>query len=304
MLFRTTATLLLPVLLSFAPLFGQEAPTGDAGDSVSTLESLAEAIHDPRPATQIKKDNAMIRAVLAKDVEAVRTALKNGANVDAQFLDTDAFLERGRTGYTALMLASVAGHTDMVNFLIEQKANLKLECEGRTSLYMAVEARKYGVATTLERAGAGDSKKIRTTLELLRAACHGFEMKDGEGYPLYPGAIRDPDFAPPEGLREVQEHTEEHANDPKDAIGIAVALKHGADINSADPNGYTALMYAANLGLIENVKVLLANKADATLTTKDGETALSLAERPNSSVARVGRRQVVELLKAHLAAKK
>lgn len=53
---------------------------------------------------------------------------------------------------------------------------------------------------------------------------------------------------------------------------------------------------AANLGLVENVELLLAHGADATLQSKVGESALSLAERPDSSVARVERRQVVELL--------
>ena len=41
-----------------------------------------------------------------------------------------------------------------------------------------------------------------------------------------------------------------------------------------------------------------------TLKSKDDETALSLTERPDSSVARAERRQVVELLEAHLVKKK
>jgi hypothetical protein len=113
---------------------------------------------------------------------------------------------------------------------------------------------------------------------LIRAACRGFKIREGEGYPPYPGSIGDPEKAPE----------------------ITDVLKRGADVNAADPRGFTALMIAANLGLVENVNVLLAHGADVKLKAKEGESALSLAEQPDSSVARVERRQVVELLRAHL----
>jgi ankyrin repeat protein len=56
-------------------------------------------------------------------------------------------------------------------------------------------------------------------------------------------------------------------------------------------------MYAANLGLLGNVKALVANGADVRLVAKDGSTALGLTERPGSSVNRDGRVQVVEYLR-------
>jgi ankyrin repeat protein len=62
-------------------------------------------------------------------------------------------------------------------------------------------------------------------------------------------------------------------------------------------------MYAANLGLVGNVKLLLARGADATRKNKQGDTALSLLEG-DSSVARAERREVAELLRTHLARKK
>ena len=59
-------------------------------------------------------------------------------------------------------------------------------------------------------------------------------------------------------------------------------------------------MYAANLGLIENVKLLLANGADVSMASTDGDTAISLAARPDSSVNRKERQQVVELLQEYV----
>ena len=54
-------------------------------------------------------------------------------------------------------------------------------------------------------------------------------------------------------------------------------LKLGADINAPDGMGRTALMLAIINRHIETVKALLHNRADMNATTKDGDTALSLA---------------------------
>lgn len=259
----------------------QEARDPDGSEDV--LKALAEAYKDDRSIAQIKKDNALIRAAAKGETEGVRQAIKNGALVNSRYLDGYAFLDEGVSGYTALMRASLAGHEEVVKALIDAKADLNLDRKGRTSLYLAVMAEKETVVKLLVKAAAqGDPKQIRLSYDLIRAACRGFKMREGEGYPLYPGSIGDPEKAPE----------------------ITEVLKRGADINAADPRGFTAVMFAANLGLVENVKLLLANGADATLKSKDGETALSLVERPDSSVAREERRQVVELLKAHLAKNK
>jgi ankyrin repeat protein len=264
-------------LLKLAPADDQKA---DGSDEV--IRSLAEGYKDERSLEQIKKDNKLIWAAWKGDADTVRSTLKEGARINSRFLDPTAFLDEGWSGYTALMLASLAGRDEVVTILIASKPDFDLERHGKTSLYLAVIKDRESVVTLLVKAGAkGDPKKIRLTYDLLRAACRGFKINSGEGYPLYPGSI----------------------GDPRNAPEIAEVLKKGADVNSADPNGYTALMYAANLGRVDNVKALLANGADASLKSKDDDTALSLAERPGSSVARSGRKQVTEVLKSHLAQK-
>jgi hypothetical protein len=277
---------LIPLVLStsiflsvWTPL---EADESTAGCSDEIIMSLAKAYKDERSLEQIKKDNAMISAARKGDADRVRNMLRDGALINSRYLDPTAFLDEASSGYTALMFASLGGREEVVKLLIENKADLELERHGKTSLYFAVMKGRESIVALLVKGGAkGDPKKIRLTYDLIRAACGGFRINKGEGYPLYPGSVGDPDDAPE----------------------IADVLKRGADVNSADPNGYTALMHAANLGRVDNVKALLANGADASLKSKDDETALSLAERSGSSVARAGRKQVTEILRLHLAEK-
>ena len=83
---------------------------------------------------------------------------------------------------------------------------------------------------------------------------------------------------------------------------IVTVLKEGAKVDGPDQRGCTALMYASICGLPQNVKTLLANGADATITD-DGWTALMYAEA-NHEWRVEGRREVAKILKEHLAKKR
>jgi len=56
-------------------------------------------------------------------------------------------------------------------------------------------------------------------------------------------------------------------------------LTDGADMNAADDNGYTALMFAAANGHESVVKFLLEIGANRSLVTGKGSTARQLADR-------------------------
>ncbi|MCG9130377.1 VCBS repeat-containing protein [Candidatus Poribacteria bacterium] len=68
-------------------------------------------------------------------------------------------------------------------------------------------------------------------------------------------------------------------------------LEKGASINLQNRTGETALMYAAWHGHSAIVQLLLENRADVTLKNGQGNTALTLAESK-------GHQQIVEMLKA------
>src|SRR5262249_3764355 len=159
------------------------------------------------------------------DVAAVRKALKEGALINSIYIDGYAIFGSDAGGYTALMKAVWLGEAEGVKLLIAEKANLDAECANpayrwETALYRAVITDKDAIADLLVKAGAkGDPKQIRLGVEMRRAACKGFELRDGEGYPNHPGNA---------------------GGDKK--LDIADVLKRGGDINAANPAGYTPLM--------------------------------------------------------------
>lgn len=269
----------LPPAQSTAVKLPLDKPALDEPKTV--FEEVARAYDDPRNDGQIQKDNAFIEAVRGGDLDAAKESLASGAGVDARYVDPYAFLSAGQNGYTALLYASIDGNVEMVKLLISHKADVNRSRDGKTPLYFAAIECHDEVVELLRKAGAeGDSEKMLLTEELIRAACKGFEMGSGEGYPPYPGVVRDLDGA----------------------SEIVAVLKQGADVNATDPEGYTPLMYAANLGLIENVRILLEHGADASLATANGVTALSLVEG-DASVNRNERKQIAELLTEHLTTK-
>lgn len=63
-------------------------------------------------------------------------------------------------------------------------------------------------------------------------------------------------------------------------------LAHGAKLDTADENGYTPLMYCAQVATSpDTIQLLLQAGADPTFQTLDGQTALSIAKKQNRNPA-------------------
>lgn len=60
-------------------------------------------------------------------------------------------------------------------------------------------------------------------------------------------------------------------------------LSKGVNVNTKEPNGWSALMFATMHGNTECVKILLDAGADVNTATNDGETPLQRAEKINKS---------------------
>lgn len=63
------------------------------------------------------------------------------------------------------------------------------------------------------------------------------------------------------------------------AAEVKILLEKGADINSKDDSGHTALMCAAKFGYTETVQVLLPKGADPNVKDVWNETALGWAAK-------------------------
>ena len=92
-------------------------------------------------------DIGIIGASEAGDVKAAHRLLKLGANPNA--------LEEVETKETALMVATINGHLDVVEELLRHGANPNLEDEGGgTALQYAINYEHPDIATMLRKAGA------------------------------------------------------------------------------------------------------------------------------------------------------
>ena len=61
-------------------------------------------------------------------------------------------------------------------------------------------------------------------------------------------------------------------------------IRNGADINSVDSDGISALMYAVATGNVPNVNFLIENGADVNAANQEGQTVLIFASGKGSSI--------------------
>ncbi|MDE2737192.1 MAG: ankyrin repeat domain-containing protein [Gemmatimonadota bacterium] len=170
--------------------------------------------------------------VRAGDVSAVRLFI--AAGMDIHVRDDD--------GTTALNVAALEGHVEVVRILVEQwiaEAGAQTQdADGRTVLMWA--------------ASGGDVEMVRLLLEN-GANIHA---QDADSTTVLMWAASG-------GGMEV----------------VHLLLENGAYINAQDKYGYTALTWAAGAGQVEVVRLLLTNGADVHAQNNSGITALMLAAR-------------------------
>lgn len=213
----------------------------------------------------VECNQALFWAALDGDLGGVQSAIASGAEIDWV-----AFKEWTgcTTNRTALMAAAQGGHLEIVRELIRHRPDLEHRDDGQTALRLAIRYDRPEIERVLIAAGAReDPGAIRSAEALLTAACEGFELAPGDPYPAYPGV----------------------RGSTGPSLELAELLAGGADPNSATGSGITALMFAANLGLTRNVRMLLRHGADPFRESPEGLTAMILASRE-------GRTEVMEIL--------
>lgn len=228
------------------------------------------------------ENQALISAVLNRDIEGVKTALVKGAQIDS--------IHENRQ--TALMIAASIGHRVITSILLAQGANHALEDEdGFTALELAIYFGKTEVAQILLNKGVffdSDTlnhllkynKAIHVILKLsLQKFCvldlnlalkTAFDSKDAHLITL----LRREGAIPLMKLHE-DELREAALKGNLEKVQALLALGFPVD-KQCQHFGNTALIFALKKGHLNIAKLLIDHGADVTLGNNFGETPFSL----------------------------
>jgi ankyrin repeat protein len=165
-------------------------------------------------------------------------------------VDVNAVVAEGsNAGATPLQIACAEGKIDIINALLAAKATTDIpDNAGQTPMSVANIAGKVDVIGLLVTAGAN----VNTVVD------------NGEN-----------------NMPQLQ-----YASVKGDINTVNAILAGSPDLNAVDElTGSTALIAASKAGKTDAVKALIAAGADVSLANGDGETALSLAQKPEIKAA-------------------
>ena len=194
----------------------------------------------------------------------------------------DVDLVDNEKGFTALMLAAQEGHTEIVELLLKNKANVDLANNERsTALMFATQnGHKEIVQLLLTKTADVNLKNSQGRTALMIATAKGHK----EIVALLLGKDAKVDLANNERFTALMFATQ---NGHKEIVELL--LTKTADVNLKNNQGCTALMIAAFKGHKEIVESLLRKAAKVDLANNERYTALMIA-------AQNGHTAIVELL--------
>jgi ankyrin repeat protein len=238
--------------------------------STADVKKLLDAGLDPNAATKSGGTTALMMA--APDADKMKLLIDRGANVNA----------RSETKYSALMVAAQYGihSTPAIRLLLSRGADAS-QSQGKPlfnadPLFLAAYSGNAEVLPDLLKAGAslnGEMTLIGTSNSDAISGAVRHAYLDVANVLVQLGAPVDRTDARITPL-------------VKAVLGDQVEMARfliskGADVNHVDGNGMTPLLYAASIdfGSPAMMDMLLAAGARTDMKTKDGKTALELAER-------------------------
>jgi ankyrin repeat protein len=231
--------------------------------SIQTLGYLLAHGGDPNVASRRDGRTPLILAAReARGLKAIVELIAAGADVN----------KTAKDGYTALMGASMRGHSDISATLLANKADPNAaSSDGRSALHRAAMRGRVEIVQQLLKAGAQIEIRAGDGDTPLGSAVY-FGQAYAVAQLIKAGA--DPDGPARSG--ETPLMLAVRGNHP----GILEALlSYGANANAeVDEDGRTALLLAAERGLEDAVHLLVTAGAKVNHRARDGRTALSAAE--------------------------
>ena len=281
------------------------------GDSLAFFELLSTKIKDPNIVNS-HGDSLLLAAATLGNIEAVQRLIAMGADINQQNYNTrdTAILRSVYMGHDEITQLLVFEHADLnlannyrqtpMGLAVEnQKGNLvdlflsyggvKAGLDGETLLRSSAQKNRVGVLAMLKggvdanvtneqgntpliiSSSLGDTDNVRTLLAY-RADVNAAN-KEGNTALIYASRFNHPETVL--------------------ALFAPLTMQYRADVNAQNNKGETALYWAAAKGYAPIVKILLAYDAKRDLKTKEGLTALDVAEKYK-------RQQVIDLFNMRL----
>lgn len=267
-------------------------------DTQAFFDLLSTKISDPNIVNS-HGDSLLLAAATLGNVEAVERLLALGADVNQQNYNTRD---------TAVLRSVYMGHDNITQLLVYEHADLNLPNNYRqTPMGLAVEKQNYNLVNLFLQNGvkAGlDSdtlfrscaqKNLVGVLGMLKGGVDP-NVKNAQGNtPLIISSSlgdtpsvqsllayrADVNTANNNGDTALLYAARYNHPDTVMALLAPLTMQYRADINVQNKKGETALYWAAMKGYAPIVKILLANDADPSLKTKEGMTALTAAQKYN-----------------------
>jgi uncharacterized protein len=246
----------------------------------------------------------LLFAARVGDIESARILVAAGANVN----DTDA-----ATSASALVVATVRGHTGLAAFLLDQGADPKANGAGYTALHWAVGSWETGLPAsakqefvkTLLTHGADPNARIvkppvpvgpsRSTDGVKLVGATPFFLAtlaaDVEVMRLLAANGADPTKGTDDNTTPVMAAAgfgrivgETLVTEEKALNALGLALQLGGDVNAANNDGDTPLHGAARIRSNATVQYLVDKGATVNVKNKNNETPLAIAERTSVAI--------------------
>ena len=229
-------------------------------------------------------------------IECVGVSRVSVGDVDVSIMEDSKF-----SFSSGLLRAAENGINKAVQFLVEMGVSIDdVDSNGRTALMLASKAGHEEIVETLLSAGANgsqDSHSWVSQILLKEDANPNIWNKDGATALMYASQNghsevvqillkggADPNSRTENGVTSLMVASENGHSEV-----VQILLKGGAEPNIQEEDGSTALIYASQNGHTEVVQILLKGGADSNIQEEDGSTALMYTSQNGHS-------EVVQLL--------